>query len=418
MNILLSLKCESCDALISCRVGMSNRPEQKVGFACPVCSAPIDIEPLENKKVSGAIDLSHETSFDPKANFVDLHLDFPVSFGAYVQGHTPFMMASRRVGIEETRIHGSRLHHIDSTQHLYKSVDLMIKHYKRAKWTPFKGVLEKKFQTEMQGEKMEDKVSSLFSALGFLIGPYLRPNQSSEDINHYMAISGMAHSNAPEATEKFIDELFDTGYVTQLHFDILDIYPKILNAEPHPRAALLLDFDEIYEEKVSPMRASSGDFDSYKDLYKDIAELLSRLMVIVASMNNLLKRQDHNAFLDGEWVNRAGKDLKPKNMNDYADLDFGRKWQFIDDSWFEFVDDVADNQLRNAIAHVKTEYDDISQILTYYPRREGLNRDKPEQMYLLDFLRRILLSFRELNRLHQFVKSIIFFRLLIQKKSF
>ena len=38
-------------------------------------------------------------------------------------------------------------------------------------------------------------------------------------------------------------------------------------------------------------------------------------------------------------------------------------------------------------------------------------------MYFLDFMRKLLISFREMNYRHQLVKSIYYYRILIQKKG-
>jgi len=98
-------------------------------------------------------------------------------------------------------------------------------------------------------------------------------------------------------------------------------------------------------------------------------------------------------------------------------VSFGQKQDFIDDSWFTFGDEAADNQLRNAIAHFKTDYDEITQKITYFPRNEGIKQVKSEEMYFLEFMRRILIAYRELNRLHQLIKSLFYYHYLIQNSA-
>ena len=63
---------------------------------------------------------------------------------------------------------------------------------------------------------------------------------------------------------------------------------------------------------------------------------------------------------------KNGKDYTPKDLHAFADVSFGKKLDYIDDSWFEPLDGGADNKLRNAIAHFKTDYDQVKQIVTYY----------------------------------------------------
>ena len=76
---------------------------------------------------------------------------------------------------------------------------------------------------------------------------------------------------------------------------------------------------------------------------------------------------------------------------------------------------MADNQLRNSIAHVKAEYDDVSQKLTYFPRREGIKQEKSEEMYFLDFSRKILLAYREMHKLNHLIKCLFVFYFLYVK---
>ena len=44
------------------------------------------------------------------------------------------------------------------------------------------------------------------------------------------------------------------------------------------------------------MRIPVDDFVIYRDLFKDMTEILSRQIVIFARINNIQKRGDHNQF--------------------------------------------------------------------------------------------------------------------------
>ncbi|KZB51378.1 hypothetical protein AUP41_07810 [Thalassospira xiamenensis] len=180
------------------------------------------------------------------------------------------------------------------------------------------------------------------------------------------------------------------------------------------RPALFLDFDAAYQKQTIPMRVSADQFDDFKDLYKDIAEIISRQFVLVAGLNNLFKRGDHNVFKPEIGMTKSGKDQTPKSLHAFTDIPFGQKGDFIDDNWFSFGEQAADNQLRNAIAHFKTDYDDITQKITYYPRKEGMKQEKSEVIYFLDFMQRVLVAYREMNRLHQLIKSLFYYHYLIQ----
>lgn len=45
-----------------------------------------------------------------------------------------------------------------------------------------------------------------------------------------------------------------------------------------------------------PVRVSTADFDLCNNYYKDLAEVFARQLTLVAGLNNLLKRADHNEF--------------------------------------------------------------------------------------------------------------------------
>ena len=80
------------------------------------------------------------------------------------------------------------------------------------------------------------------------------------------------------------------------------------------------------------------------------------------------------------------------------------------------LSNITDNHLRNAIAHYKVEYDDVTQIITYYPKREGIKQEKKEEIYFLDFMRKLLMSYREMHKLHQLIKCLYYYYFLIYSK--
>jgi len=395
---------------------MSNRAEQSLRFNCPDCGSPIDIK-VDRKGLEffGADKLEDVQLFDDKTNFVDLHLDFPVHFGKYEIGHTPFLKAVQRIGFEEMEIHRARVAQLDATYTEFGYFGTLLKFYIREKWTPFKNAIEKHFGDTVASDKMQDRNAALYSAIAKIMAPFAKPGQAEDDIQLYMQVQVGLAKKDQAALHAFMDEMLDTDFLKKLQIACLGIYPKILKAETPLRPALFLDFDEGYQNQAIPMRVSADEFDAYKDPYKDIAEIISRQFVLVAGINNLLKRGDHNTFKP--VITKNGKDVAPKSLNAFADVPFGRKQDSIDSSWYSFGDEAADNQLRNAIAHVKTDYDEISQKITYYPRLEGMKQEKSEEMYFLEFMRRILVAYREMNRLHQLIKSLFYYHYLIQNKE-
>ena len=204
--------------------------------------------------------------------------------------------------------------------------------------------------------------------------------------------------------------MIDSDFLKNIQHDCLEIYPKILQAELALRPALFLDFDSNYEKELVAFRVSVDEFQTYKDLYKDISEVMSRQLVLVAGINNLIQRGDHNSFKD------TGKNT-PKSLNKFADVPYGSKLMHIDETWYPIDEKVTDNQLRNSIAHYKAEYDEIKQVVTYYPRKEGIKQEKSESMYFIDFMRKILISYREMHSLHQLIKCLFNYYLIMYQEN-
>lgn len=416
MNFNQTYQCASCDQLIDCRIGLSNRLSQPLRFACPSCSAPIDLD-LEFGKgihVTGAETVATKCPFDNTRPFIDLHLDFPVYMGKYVMGMTPFMRAATQISMNEYTLHNGRLNALNAGTDNVPFFKNCLKFYRKNKIKPFVNCAEKRFGVQTKSELPQDLNATLYLVIARGMSPFALPGQNEETADQLNSIIFDIGKASKEALDSFSDELEDTGFLKAMQHDCLEIYPRILDAEMPLRPVLFLDFDCDFSQMQVPVRVSTADFDSYKDLYKDITEIISRQLVLVAGINNLAKRGDHNAFLPGIGQTRNGRDTTPRSLNAFADVVFGKKLDFIDDSWFELEDAATDNQLRNSIAHYKTEYDDVSQVVTYFPRKEGMEEERPEKMMFIEFLRRILLAYREMHRMHHLIKALFYYRYLMR----
>ncbi len=389
---------------------MSNRPVQPLRFACQTCAQTIDlvIRPT-SADIEGADQIETMQPFDTETNFIDLHLDFPVTFEKYVIGETPFMRAAQRIGHDEMQHHAQRLRYLDERYDDQRVFQTVLKHYVRDKKTPFKLVAKKRFDIEVISEKPEDYNAALYNLLAVMMWPFALPGANEDAVDLFLTTLGPIHKNSRPALRRFVEEVLTTKFLTKLQHDCLSIYPKILDAELALRPALFLDFDEEYKSAPLAMRVSTDEFQSYKDLYKDIAELVSRQFVLVAALNNLHKRADHDAFLPRIGLTTNGRDFTPANLDKFAKVDFGRKMGLIDDPWYEMQDGAADNQLRNAIAHFKTDYDEVSQVITYHPRKDGLEASAPRTLSFLEFMRRVLIAYREMHRLHHLIKALFYY---------
>jgi hypothetical protein len=417
MNINFSVRCTTCDDQTNLRVGMSNRDVQPFRFCCQTCGSPIDFTigrtAVESKSLRGAerIDSAGPIPFDDQTNFVDLHLDFPVSFGKYVMGMTPFMTAMQRVGFQRYSFHNERLNQLNK---LYKKSDEirnLIRLYSGKDKLLFKLKVEKFLRMTFPSTKPQDINAALYRLVSTSFAPFIDTASVRESAEYFPRFLGLLLQKDQQRLDAFVDHLADTGFLRNLQLDCLELYPNILDAELPLRPALFLDFEPPKAGALVASRVSTDNFKTYKDLYKDIAEVLNRQLVVVAGLNNLMHRGDYNKFKD------VGKGT-PASLDEYADVPFGRKSTHLDTCWYRVDEGGAiDNRLRNAIAHFKAEYDEITQVITYYPKLEGIQQEKAETIYFLGFMRRILEAFREMHHLHHLVKAIYYYRYIMQKRD-
>ena len=104
-------------------------------------------------------------------------------------------------------------------------------------------------------------------------------------------------------------------------------------------------------------------------------------------------------------------------MSSFANVDLGNKIGFIDDCFYRIDMDAIDNKIRNGIAHYKYEYKESSQIITYYPSKEGMSREKYHETSFMSFTRKSLLLFREIHGINHIIKAALYYCVLILKKD-
>jgi hypothetical protein len=404
----LKFSCNKCGTLIGIHIVAKNADglDDRAIAAIKAGAAPINIYRDAGTKftITNASQVEIEGIFDNEKDFVDLHLDFPVSFGSYIQGNTPYMQAVRRSGGQMAVFHRDRLGLINRQYKKYPQVAELISKYTKGFYGPFIDYAEKRFKLKVKSKKMEDINAALYKIISYYILPFTLPDNSQALVRKYTeTIVGLVQNKRAEMGA-FLQELFDTNFLANLQRDCLKVYKPIFDAELPLRPTLFLDVDSTYAAGKTAMRVSSQDFTDYKEVYKDMAEVLNRQIVLLAGMGNLIERGDHNAF--SVRTARNGKQLSPASLSEYANVALGSKLQDLDSGWYTIDPFAHDNELRNAIAHNKIDYDDATQVITYYPKMEGMEREKKQEMQLLDYMHRLLALFREVHRLHHLVKCL------------
>jgi len=412
---------------------MSNRDVQPLKFSCRKCGTLIGIhitakgaDTLDNRAIAAilagkqpqdlylnqgvkwtianASEVALEGMFDTKLDFVDLHLDFPVVFGTYVPGNTPYMQAVGRSSSRMATFHRERLGLINAQYRKYPQVVELISKYTKGFYGPFSDYASKRFKIQVKSQKMEDINAVLYTVVSQYVLPFTLPDDSRALVRKYSETVVDLLRNKKSAMTAFLQELFDTGFLSNLQRDCLKVYKPIFDAELPLRPALFLDVDSTYTAGKTAMRVSSQDFMEYREVYKDMAEVLSRQLVLVAGLGNIIERGNHDTF--AVRTSKTGKQLSPSSLNEYADVTLGNKLQDLDGGWHTIDSHAHDNELRNAIAHNKIDYDDATQVITYYPKLEGMERENKREIQLLDYMHRLLALFREMHRLHHLVKCL------------
>lgn len=135
-------------------------------------------------------------------------------------------------------------------------------------------------------------------------------------------------------------------------------------------------------------------------------------------MNNLIKRGDSDLFDPALKFTRAKKaSPELESLNAFANVDLGSKLAFIDNCFYNIDMDSVDNKLRNGIAHYKYEYKESTQIVTYYPNKEGMSREKYHEISFMGFIRKSLLLFREVHGINHIMKAAFFYCTLVLKRE-
>ncbi|POV86877.1 hypothetical protein C3418_18880 [Aeromonas sp. ASNIH8] len=103
------------------------------------------------------------------------------------------------------------------------------------------------------------------------------------------------------------------------------------------------------------------------------------------------------------------------SLDRFADVDFGNKLAALDDSFYRVAAEAVDSRLRNGIAHYKYEYTESTQLIKIYPTKEGLERKNFDEIYFLEFMRKILMLFREVHNINHMIKAIHYYCIFIFK---
>ncbi|WP_204247766.1 hypothetical protein [Kiloniella litopenaei] len=375
----------------------------------------------QESNLSGAIEIKNfKGLFDGQNPFVDLHLDFPASFETYKMGGTTYMKAVEELGAEAIGNLSYRLSMLNLLYSKQRDLQRLITQYKRGNIKSFKKICNDFEIPEitLKSEKKEDVLAALYSVTSIMSSPITIHAQNEELSKKIPLILQDLYEKYNKNTTNFVNKIIENQFLENLHHDCLDLYPNIVSLDLPIRPTLYYDYINSSEHSKVPARVSTSDFGTCSNFYKDLAEVFSRQLVLLAGLNNLHNRGDHDLFDDKVRLNKKGKIIKEfSSLNSYANVDLGKKLGAIDNPFYQIDKQAIDNNLRNSIAHYKYDYDEASQQIAYYPKKEGMQRNIEHSLYFIQFMRKTLLLFREVHNLNHVIKSLLYFKIFILRKE-
>ncbi|HCE69532.1 MAG: hypothetical protein A2X82_01625 [Geobacteraceae bacterium GWC2_55_20] len=369
MNTNLSITCEVCEQDTDCRIGYSNRKIQPLSFACPHCGSLMQVTldianaPASDFQFKSCYPSRNQPKepFDGKNPFVNLHLDLPVRFGKYIAGLTPFIVAMQdlndpadidpEAAIRKIEFHKQRLEQLNHFSSKADKIKTIIGLYTGSDKLLFKKQVGDFLQKD-QGTslKPEDVNASLYQFVSFVFLPFVHFNDVQEVVNGFTNLTTRLHG---KPFSDFVENIVSSGFLKALQKDCLKIYPEVYGAEMPMRPALYLDLTNKYEKAKTAARISTKDFQSYKDLYKDIIEVFARQLILIAGINNIIKRGSSDSFkVVGGGALSSLEKFSSKTLSD--------KLKYLDDCWYTIDKEAIDAAIRNAIAHNNVQYNEIT----------------------------------------------------------
>jgi hypothetical protein len=103
-------------------------------------------------------------------------------------------------------------------------------------------------------------------------------------------------------------------------------------------------------------------------------------------------------------------------LRKFSEKTLSDKFKYLDDCWYNLPQYVFNLGLRNAIAHNNVLYDQAAQVVTYFPDGGRLDKSQGKCLAFLDFMRLLLVAFREMHNLHHVIKSLYYYKFLIYDK--
>jgi len=257
VNTCMTITCSTCELDTDCRVGYSNRLIQPIQFSCPHCHTQLEIvldisdAPRSNFSFKGCEPSKQQANgpFLGTNPFADLHLDFPVKFGEYAPGATPWFASlaqveeatrgDRNKAFEMSQFHAVRLHALNQLYPKAEELKRIINLYHGNNKQLFQRRAAEYLGDEQEQSLLpQDLNATLYRVIANAFFPFIVLEHGRE-ISEELPMILFAIDSV--ALNSFIEEIFSAGFIDALQRDCLRVYPKVFDAELPLRPALFLE---------------------------------------------------------------------------------------------------------------------------------------------------------------------------------
>ncbi len=397
------LKCRLCGKVTNLRLGISGPPQQEVKFECLGCRTTIGgtlYIDYENIETSFKPINCTEVQGDPLSGgdyFVEYSFDRPVAKPSSQPHHllTPYLRQFPETGGALDLIARTRWSQSISSADWYNFHSLN-NAYIQQNYATFRKIASI-YLTEKYPMKKRIELQRAFYQLHYLfLTPYI-PIEKNHNLVLQMT-NYICQKNDPFVSEiqVFVDHLFAGGYLQAWQKDITEILDNFAdNRDWLAPFAVHLMTSKASRDYWLP----TEHYSRAKQFYTDMFEVLGRLLIAIIGLNNIKYRSSYQA-MPGNMPKSV------KTWEDFAELSNGLKFRFCQENpfWVLIYNDAFDHKLRNGINHNKAYLDDISQVISYFPDKQG---KKCFQIKYYDFIVHTIRTFWALFDMHQLVKIVL-----------
>ena len=172
-----------------------------------------------------------DSRFSPDVNFVDLHLDFPVSFEPYQMGLTPFMRSAMRIDHNSIQIHLMNMNYLNEVHKASKEIKTVFTLYANNRNDLFREKVMAFLGLDIPCETQLDRNRALYLAIEKAFFPFSEPSKNLDVVVAITQELIELEKENGDALTNFMNKIISSGFLRNVQKDCLEIYPRIIDIE-------------------------------------------------------------------------------------------------------------------------------------------------------------------------------------------